>query len=268
MLKRLEVLERLEEPNLSCEGEGMAATYSNPGPQSILDYFAKGLHTGRGPGLDDAIIEGFILEFAQQPAIEKLVSDGRIVFEKRAKVGRMHRNIDLVLGPPPGPIPDWADGLLGLPRMMPAQIRLGGEVKSIMTEHGKAQRNRRGDMEQHANAVASVDANAVSIGVCLINAADEYYSHTAKKVNVHGNGRERARRAIEDLNQVPRRNLPAHPYGLDVLCTPVVIVTNSDGSYATAKYLKQPPAPPDGDDLSWPHLIAKAAELYRRRFPD
>lgn len=245
----------------------MAATYNYPGPESVMAYFRSGLHTGRGPGLDDALIDGFIADFSKELFIRDLVEADRIVFSKRAKAGRTHRNIDLVVGPPPGPTPKWADRSRGMAEAAPAEILLAAEVKSIMTEHGKAQRNRRGDMDNHANAMMAINAQAVSIGLCLVNAADQYRSHTAvKEYNDHGNGREKARRAIQELESVGIRNYPAAPYGLDVLCTPVVVVTNKEGEFGGARFLMGPPAPADGTVLSWSHLIKRSARLYGERF--
>jgi hypothetical protein len=243
--------------------EGMATSYANnPGPHEVLGYFHSGLHTGRGPGLDDAVIVGFIREFSQEPGIADLVRQGGIVFAQRAKAGRMSRNTDLVIGPPGQPMLD-SPSRYGMVRAAPATILLAADVKSIMTEHSKAQRNRRGDLEGLDVYMKDINPDMVTLGICVVNAADKYYSHTGKRVNDHGNGKERARRAITELDLVLRRR-GGSDKGLDALCTPTVVVSN-EAPYTTARWLTQPPAPGDGDELSWGHLIKRAASAYLKR---
>ena len=234
-------------------------------PVPLIDYFRRTLHTGRGTGHQLAMTDTFVPAFAAHPAIASLVEADRIAFFAGAKSGSRHRNIDLAFGPPgPGAV---FDTNLGMLYGMPSNIKASGEYKSIMTAHGKAQGNRRDDFLQHAAATRdNHTSKAISFAICPVNAADRYYSYTAKKWWDHGDGKLRAARAVETLKEVPRRSEPSER-GLDAMWTPVLVANNDpDEATRVAHWLREYPQPADGMELSWSWFVERMATIYVDRF--
>jgi hypothetical protein len=234
-------------------------TYSNPGPPEVIAYFKTGVHTGRGTGLDKAISAGVLSAVAAHPRIAP--HRDRIAYSLFMTLGTAVRNVDLVIGsaPPYGTL----DLLTGFVAAAPTDVWFAGEWKSVMTEHGKAARNRRGDFEAHAGGLWSISGKAVTAGLAVINAADRYFSYTAKGVRSHGDGNMRAQRTYLEVEGVGSRADTSRP-GLDVLALPVVVVDNVN--LDAAHYLEQKPQAPDGDQRSWGVFIQRTGDLLYDRF--
>jgi hypothetical protein len=232
----------------------------------VLDYFGGGFHTGRGPQLDDAVTDGILVDLLDFPLVAEAAHDGVICYQKRLTTGPIERNVDLVVGPMP--VGDRKAGIpvnhLGWIQSTPADVWLGCEIKSMMTEHHKAQRNRRVELNAHALNLHVVNPKAVRTGLCVINAADTYHSHTSGKVNVHGDGRARVKSAIRELSAIPIRTDTTQLVGLDAMCAVVVVVDNVE--FSTVKFLGGPPAPADGDRMSYEHFIERSASVLIERF--
>jgi hypothetical protein len=233
------------------------------GPAELIAYFKSGVHTGRGPGLDEAVSTGFIRGLLAEEPIAQAARTGKICYTTRLTTGPLDRNVDLVVGPtsrsshlePPE---------LGMIRAAPTEVWLALEVKSIMTEHGKAQRNRRTDLNAHALNIHAEYPTAVIAGLCVVNASDTYVSHTrGGQVNFHGDGKAKARSAFRELSNVLTRT-DATKVGLDAVCVNVVVVTNAN--LASARFLGSPPAPADGDRMSYSSFTPRCASLLADRF--
>lgn len=245
----------------------MAEYHHEQGPQELLDYFRSGKHTGRGPQLDEALTSGVLRALLRNERIAEAAGQKRLVARRRLTTGPLERNVDLILG-----APATSSGALILPagptgwvEATPADVYFGLEVKSIMTEHHKAQRNRRVEFNAHALNLHAVNASAVRSGICVINAADRYASHTSPKDwNDHGDGKARVSSALRELSNVPIRTATTEVAGLDALSAVVVDVDNVQ--FDAAKFLSGPPAPPDGDRMSFERYIAVTSRLLVERF--
>ncbi len=76
------------------------------------------------------------------PRIAEHARQGKLVYDINRKiiVGGSEWNIDLILGPAPTVVAVPANARIA--QAQPATIRIAIEAKTIMTEHGKARRNR------------------------------------------------------------------------------------------------------------------------------
>jgi len=221
-------------------------TYDEVGdiPPDFIDYLHSGVHTGRGTGHQIATTNTIIKGIASHPGVQRLIAQDEICYFAGAKSGRKARNVDLILGPPgPGArFDDTVGMLLGMPKIP----LISGEYKTIMTEHGKNAGNRRTDFISHAYDARRHVEDAFVFAVCPVNAADDYYSYTAKQWRHHGDGRTQAARAIDTLSDCLGRQ------AVDLLWTPVVVANNDeDPAYRVADWLRGFPQPPDGDELGW-----------------
>jgi hypothetical protein len=143
-------------------------------------------------------------------------------------------------------------------------VWLGVEAKSMMTEHHKAQRNRRVEFNAHGLNMHAINMEAVRAGIIIINASDTYKSHTSGKVNQHGSGKGRVTSALRELINIAERTETGSPIGLDAMAACVVVVDNED--LKQAKWLGGNPAPADGQRLSYGRFIERAGSLLVSRF--
>jgi hypothetical protein len=236
------------------------------GPEPAITYFRSGFHNGRSPHLDEAVTDGILVDLADQfHEIKQAASSGRVVYQKRMTNGPLDRNIDLVVGPAPRGLggPPTVDHL-GWVKAVPADVWLGVEAKSMMTEHHKAQRNRRVEFNAHGLNMHAINMEAVRAGIIIINASDTYKSHTSGKVNQHGSGKGRVTSALRELINIAERTETGSPIGLDAMAACVVVVDNED--LKQAKWLGGNPAPADGQRLSYGRFIERAGSLLVSRF--
>jgi hypothetical protein len=221
-------------------------------PPDFIDYLRSGVHTGRGTGHQVATTNTIIRGIASHAGVKRLIAEDRICYWAGAKAGRKARNVDLVLGPPgPGArFDDTVGMLLGNPTF-PA---ISGEYKTMMTELGKNAGNRKTDFISHAHGARRQVEDAFVFAVCPVNAADDYYSYTAKLWRSQRDGRTAAARAIETLSEC------LDPHGVNLLWTPVVVANNhEDPAHRVAEWLRGFPQPPDGDELGWGHFRERLA---------
>lgn len=226
-------------------------------PRPFLDYLKSGIHTGRGTGHQIATTDTIVPALTMMPPIQRLIAADAICYFAGAKHGRGRRNLDLVFGAPgAGAIFDTTVGMLrGIPRLPVAS----GEYKSIMTELGKNAGNRKDDLRHHATQSHAVyGSRTIAFGVCHVNAADEYWSYTGNRwQRSRPDGLTAAAKAVDTLRDCLAGSKDDR---LDVLWTPVVVANNHpDPAERAASWVSGYPQPPDGDELSWGHFIAKLA---------
>ena len=133
-----------------------------------------------------------------------------------------------------------------------------------MTEHRKAVKNRKRDLEAHHEHVHNYNANAIAGGVFVINAAETFKSplRGAEVVTAHENPLKLVAHCISELRSVSTRGGPTG-YGLEAQCAIVVAVSNME---VPAEYIIAPPAPQVGDPLHYDSFIRRICDAYQQRF--
>jgi len=101
----------------------------------------------------------------------------RLVYDRNQvlMVGPNDWNIDMILGPPSSGFsaPLNIDPIV---RATPATIRIAVEAKTIMTEHGKARRNRQRDLDSFHQFACRYDSTTISAAVTVLNVATTFQS--------------------------------------------------------------------------------------------
>ena len=152
-------------------------------------------------------------------------------------------------------------------RGRPVAVEIAIEIKSIMTEHRKAVKNRKRDLEAHHEHVHHYDPQAIAGGVFVVNQASSFKSPLRPAVTVHG----RDRQAILNLMNhclLEMRNISERravgDYGLDAKCFIVVEMDNINLS--ETRYVERPPAPQPGDPLNYDSFLRRICDLYSRHY--
>ncbi len=132
-----------------------------------------------------------------------------------------------------------------------------------MTEHRKAVKNRKRDLEAHHEHVHNYNSLTIAGGVLVINAAPVFKSPLRAEPTTHRNPRQLVEHCVSELRSVAARG-GSRGYGLDARCAIVVELDNIQSDQAT--YIADLPAPAVGDPLNYDAFIRTICTEYGRRF--
>lgn len=203
---------------------------------------------------------------------------GELVFQLNHTVIVQHQrwNIDLALGPPPGTPLRPKDGHR-MREDVPTVIQVAIEVKGVMTEHGKARRNRLRDLHAFHSHAHQYNRKVVVGGVVVVNVAPYFWSplRSPDDLTRHENIGRLGRETVELFRSLPLRNDPVDGPGLEACCVIVVDHDNLQRHPALppeaprsrpSSLVTRAPAPPPGDPLSYGTFIHRLCRAYKERW--
>lgn len=166
------------------------------------------------------------------------------------------RNVDLVLSDPgqPGPL---------------NQARVTIEHKTVMTAHGKARKNRYGDIIAYANHIHNHSLDAIAAASVIINLATGYlnpdeFAQGIVRPQLSVIAWERLiAGTVQLFTGIPLRERPDEPNDQPEALT--VIVVEYDGR-GPARLVTDPPAPQRGDPAHVLAFYERIVRLYEQRF--
>lgn len=188
------------------------------------------------------------------PAIDSALDSGELKATKNANVHTkvVSRNVDLVLH----------TGTAGPAISVLASV----ENKTIMAAHGKARKNRFGDLIAYSNHMHNNWRDCIAAGVVMVNISARY-----QNPDPFAKGMARPKfdmqKVVSDTIRLfagmPLRTDPAE--SSDQPEALAVIVVDYDG-VNPSKLVTQPPAPQPQDAVHYDNFIRRIADLYDARF--
>ncbi len=208
----------------------------------------------------------FLVEdlYAACPAFRELAGKGKIVYQTNFTVNRdkpSRWTIDLVVGPRSGAT--QALSTYGLINSDPESIWLAIDAKSIMTEHGKARRNRQRDLNSMADILHRTRPEPVIGAFMIVNIADRFKSPLRNAITQHHNISRIVAEIVPMMEDV-LRDRTTGKQGLDAIAITVVSFENLPGSKCAL--VNSPPAPSSSSPLNYAHFLAKICEEFSTRF--
>jgi hypothetical protein len=196
--------------------------------------------------------------------IREKAASGQLVYQLNMTItaGTAEWNVDLVLGPPGLEAAAPGEGA-AIVRQTPSTVEIAVELKSVMTEHRKAVKNRKRDLEAHHEHVHNYNNQAIAGGVLVINGASTFKSPLRLGPTVHRNPANLIEHCIAEFRSVSTRG-GAKGYGLEAKCA--VVVSMDNVNHASVTYLTTAPAPPVGDPLHYDAFIRTLCDCYSQRF--
>ena len=227
------------------------------GPTRYVQWINE--HLGFNPrsaansnALSEYIIDD--LRNASPLAIQALTDSGSLVPLKNASVSTKVtvRNIDLVLYE-----------LQALPVI---SVQVAVEHKTVMTAHGKARKNRYGDIIAYCNHMHNHRRECVVGATVVINTSEVY-----ENPDSFARGLERPKfkteKVVKDtikvFESIPLRESPDEPS--DSPEALAIIVVNYDGTN-TATLVEDEPAPSAKSPIHYDNFIRRLAQKYEDRF--
>ncbi|MGD1148210.1 MAG: hypothetical protein ABR961_09695 [Thermoanaerobaculaceae bacterium] len=236
----------------------------SPNPRSFIQHLqAEGYHprSNRHSNALAVAIAGDLVEHC--PLIRDRAASGELVYciNFTLRAGTADWNVDLVLGRPS--LGDIAPQPAGTIReLQPSSVDIAIEIKAVMTEHHKAAKNRKRDLEAHHEHVHHYNNAAVAGGVLIINGSDRFQSPLRSEVTVHKNPSKLVQHCVNQLRAVAERGGLVGT-GLEARCAIVVKCENIGNSHVT--YLTAAPAPQVGDPLHYDAFIQAICQHYTLR---
>ncbi len=198
------------------------------------------------------------------PVLSQQAAAGEVVYSINHTIhaGATQWNVDLVIGPPaqvqePG-LP--ASGIL---EGIPATVRLACEIKSIMTEHGKARKNRLRDFDSLHHYVHRSENRAIAAALLVLNVASRFKSPLRDEITEHGGIVGLCKETVTLFKSLPfRSNLEDE--GLEANGMILVGYENLPGS--KAELWDRDPAPRPGDPAHYDSFIRTICNRYMERW--
>lgn len=168
-----------------------------PLPESFVHHLRQEGYHPRSNKHSDVLAVAIVQDLirACEP-LRRAAGLGRVVYDLNMdlRVGTSVWNVDLVLGTPAESV---SAGEGSITRSSPATVQIAIEIKTVMTEHRKAVKNRKRDFEAHHEHVHDCSRHAIAGGVLVVNAAERFRSPLRTGVTVHGSSPSALLRLVE-----------------------------------------------------------------------
>ena len=212
--------------------------------------------------------------------LRERAAKGEVVAQLRhhQTVGHDDWVIDIAIGSCSG-VPEPPEGA-AIRRAAPAIIQIAIELKSIMTEHGKARRNRLRDFQAFHNFAHSYHPKTVAAAFLVVNASQYFYSPLRRPDDItsHATGSSSARIVAADavslFRSLPLRHVDSERSALEAVGVIVVehdLVLHPEREKHTAiarpsRVAPNPPGVPIGDPLHYSTMLQRICGAYASRF--
>ncbi|MGO9272028.1 MAG: hypothetical protein ACLQOO_17490 [Terriglobia bacterium] len=224
-------------------------------PEAYVDWVNA--HLGFNPrsqANSDALADFVVADLTERcPVLDAALKAGELKALKNPNVRTRvaERSIDLVLYQGEGPT---------------ISVRVSVENKTIMTAHGKARKNRYGDLIAYSNHMHNHNRSCVAGAIVVVNVSPAYENPDAFAKGLlrpKFNMEKVVADTIAIFDRIPLRDTVDDPNELPEAVA--VIVVDYDGVNA-AKLVKGGPAPRTKSHINYQSFLRRVCELYGGRF--
>ncbi|MBN1343232.1 MAG: hypothetical protein JXQ73_11165 [Phycisphaerae bacterium] len=237
----------------------------SPNPDAFLDHLRTHGYHPRSDRHSNALAEVITTDLLNHcPKMRDKAGSGGLVYDLNftLRAGTADWNVDLVLGEPQLGEPGARDEAV-IRKESPSLVQVAIELKAVMTEHRKAVKNRKRDLEAHHEHVHNYNSSTIAGGVLIVNASSIFKSPLRTEPTVHKSPMKLVEHCVSELRSVAVRG-GRTGYGLEARCAIVVEVDNV--AHGAAEFINRSPAPTVGDPLHYDTFIRTICDHYTRRF--
>jgi hypothetical protein len=176
-------------------------------------------------------------------------------------------NADLVVGPPSQPPDPGAEQIGSISEGFPSEIWMAIDAKTIMTEHGKARRNRQRDLNSFQDILHRKNSRTIVGGLLVVNIAERFQTPLARQaegITTHRNIVRLVTEIVTLMAGLPRAPAGGGQPGLEALG--VIVVSHSNVPREPTNLLVAPPAPAADDPLSYASFLRDLCAAFSTRF--
>lgn len=237
----------------------------SPNPLRFLEHLrAQGYHPRSDKHSNElarCVLDDLV---ASCPAIAMRAAAGALVYDLNFTLftGTAEWNVDLVIGEPAFGAPEIPIDAK-IRRARPSTVQIAIEIKTVMTEHHKAVKNRKRDFEAHHDHVHRYNERAVAAGLLVVNIASSFRSPLRQEVTTHRNPERLVQHCVDQMRAVAeRRGLT----GSGLEAKGLIVVDLDNENLASACYRVTRPAPPVGDPLHYDAFVQTICRAYTTRY--
>ncbi len=237
-----------------------------PLPSSFLAHLRSAPYHPRSDKHSSALAEAIVTDLlATCKPLAAKAANGEVVWDTNFNLtyGTATWNTDLALGePPPGTAAPEGEPIR---KTAPSSVQIAIEIKGVMTEHRKAVKNRKRDLESHHQHVHNYNANTIAGGVMVLNIADRFNSplRAEDDITTHKDPARLVAHCISEARAISVRGGPTGN-GLDAKC--VIVASDDNIDMAASEYHEGPPAPQVGDPMHYDAFIQRLCAEWTGRF--
>lgn len=239
------------------------------GDERLAEWLDENDYHPRSPAHGSASCLFFIDDLLHESKpFREAAKNGEIVYQEDYTVGQGDSkwNTDLVVGPPKDEVQTETGSERPIVEAEPEEVWLAIDAKSVMTEHGKARRNRQRDINSFADIMHSHYPGAVTGGLLLINSADRFKSPLRDEDDIteHDRIEDLVAETIDIFRDIDRAQGKVSPNVDGVGCIVVNHTNMDDGQQTTL--VTDPPAPQKGDIVHYPEFLEIILEVLEDRW--
>jgi hypothetical protein len=238
---------------------------------AIVNYLTANGYHPRSSKHGDALCAFLLTDLLDTcPAFRRAAEEREIVFQRNYTIdpdSPDRWNADLVVGPPSQAVSDDAHASGPLAQGDPDEIWVAVDAKTIMTEHGKARRNRQRDLNSFQDILHRKNLRTLVAGLVVVNMAVRFRTPLPRRsggLNEHRNVERLVAEIVTMLNGLARSEASPGRPGLEALG--VIVVEHSNVSGEASRLVTAPPAPPSGHPLSYTAFLRDLCEAFGTRF--
>lgn len=176
-------------------------------------------------------------------------------------------NADLVVGPPSQRPESGAPRIGSIAEGFPSEIWIAVDAKTIMTEHGKARRNRQRDLNSFQDILHRKNTHTIVGGLLVVNIAERFQTPLARQaegITMHRNIVRLVTEIVALMGGLPRAPAAGGQDGLEALG--VIVVSHSNVPGELTKLVTTPPAPTANEPLSYRSFLGDLCAAFSARF--
>lgn len=237
----------------------------------IVRYLAENRYHPRSSKHGDALC-GFLLTdlLTNCSAFARAASRDAIVYRANFTIDPLSPdrwNADLVVGPPTQAPEPGTPRVGAIAQGDPHEIWMAIDAKTIMTEHGKARRNRQRDLNSFQDILHRKNPRTIVGGLVLVNMAERFQTPLARQeagVTVHRNIVRLVTEIVTLMGALARATHDGARPGLEALG--VIVLTHSNVPGEPTYLVSEPPAPAASDPLSYASFLRDLCAAFTARF--
>lgn len=237
-----------------------------PLPSLFLAHLRAAPYHPRSDKHSNALAEAIVTDLLAscKPLAERAAS-GEVVWDTNFDLsyGTATWNTDLVIGePPPGTTPPEGEPIRKAP---PSSVHMATEIKGVMTEHRKAVKNRKRDLESHHTHVHNYNAGTIAGGVLVVNIAERFKSplRAADDITEHKNPKALVEHCVDQARAI---SVAGGQAGTGLDAKTVIVVEDDNIDFAATEYFEELPAPQVGDPMHYDAFIQRLCSEWHKRF--
>jgi len=237
-----------------------------PADKEFVEYLQKNMYHPRSSEHGDRLCKLLLQDLLSScEPFFRAARERKIVYKLNHVIDKgspTQWNLDLVVGPPTLTSQQLLKSNDAILSGEPSDIWLAVDAKTIMTEHGKARRNRQRDLNSLHDILHRKNPRTIVGGLLVINMANRFKSPLRPGITEHRNIERLVQETVDLFTGLPlaKRN----GTGLDALG--IVVISHTNIKDDSSRLVTNKPAPQLGDSLHYLTFLDDICNVFRKRF--